>query len=1316
MNPGFHQAMVPNGSMMPSVQAMQQQPQQSLSAPFNLNATGVMQMYQAHQSQSQGWKAEVAPQERFGYFNELYAPAFTSRPALTSQLHLPQACPRWHGRHGRPELVVHGHQPRGQRLQPGQQQGAHLPSNPPSLTRQAEYLQGIRNLKNSLQQQRSMNARSMNLAAGQMPNQRQPGAPQMGQQLPNSNPGNQPLSHLQRPMQASPIPMPGSNGLVPQMPQQPATQLQGQMPQMMQQRGVTQQALAEVTRELMNKATPDQIANGERHFAAMPIEKQNMFRSQNLPPHYFYFRELAFRFLSDPARQQAAMQPGMAIGQRPPNAAPNQELSYPSFVGQTMNPQQTTPQQMTMAGNNFQMRGIGMQPNGMTQGSGQAGAPAMNRQPSGMNAQMQEQMRAQSQQQQLAAQMAQNREAMSMMGQMSSAGSMPMLTQSVSQPQQGISRPPTAMTPQQQNAMGMGLNMPQQQPAGASPERMMQARLQHIPPGLPQEIRNRLLTLPEEQFREQIRRIRGLPGGAANPINGLAQSPQLNLAQNRGQMVIQNKFPTPGPGQTLTQVPSLGPGQNPQGGMPSQFAGIPMHVINQLDQREFPRGLLAANNLYHVPDAVRTWAELKQWLIQNQSTVPNMNQAQLFKIQLQVAQISLKNQQGLVAGAVTPNQPGLNASGRIPVQQSMLPVTPEEINAVRSRPGFQHKSDDEARKIVQQLKMNSLRKMQQLNGQLAVPGGQQPQQQQQQPTFMQQSPPAPQPVQAQQPQAERMRKRPSSEAFEEGLETQTAPAVQHPTSSLPGGGIAASLRTPIQTSTPKPPPQKSQEDPQRVLQDLYFRVKSELKLPTKPLQVSPAVRKQYVDALKTIRLDMIDTFIKTMYLATQSIPDTKENMKARLLVIHNADRESGQLADPITVPWPDFKAAIDRCRGVMENYQRLRGGVKPQQQPTTTQSPPQPGQPQKRPTAKAPPAPTAAPGQNPFFPSAASPTTAQQYFDQIKPPDLHLPASKRAKKTGTSPPAPTTVKAPAATPKAHPPKSDPPKADPKPFKCPTQNCEFSQRGFESQALLDEHKQQLHANFSDPARHVTEIVASVLLGDQTKRDDKKTTPKGSPANLRKTSPKGSPAGGLRNTPQQKAPTSAPKNNAKEKEDEDPWKHAGMSAEDLRDSFNIEAFSAADHALMYGVDSSPSALTPSSSKDSSSTGSSTREATDGLLGEGKRLDPVTIDPTSMLVLTENLSIDFGTGAGALEALDSGGIDALLEHGIEGFKGLDGHLDGLTDGLFGDDVLALGKGPASGETVDLMDWTNLFGNDGGDDAYAIPGWAQDSKETTL
>jgi hypothetical protein len=77
MNPAFHQAMVPNGAMMP---VMQQQPQQPLSSPFNLNAAGIMQMYQAHHSQATGWKADVAPQERLGYLNELYVPAHRLRP------------------------------------------------------------------------------------------------------------------------------------------------------------------------------------------------------------------------------------------------------------------------------------------------------------------------------------------------------------------------------------------------------------------------------------------------------------------------------------------------------------------------------------------------------------------------------------------------------------------------------------------------------------------------------------------------------------------------------------------------------------------------------------------------------------------------------------------------------------------------------------------------------------------------------------------------------------------------------------------------------------------------------------------------------------------------------------------------------------------------------------------------------------------------------------------------------------------------------------------------------------------------------------
>jgi hypothetical protein len=86
MNPGFHQAMMPNGAMMPTVQVMQQQQQQQQqqqpqSSPFNLNPQGIMTMYQSHQAQATGWKTEVSPQERYGYLTELYAPSrLPSRP------------------------------------------------------------------------------------------------------------------------------------------------------------------------------------------------------------------------------------------------------------------------------------------------------------------------------------------------------------------------------------------------------------------------------------------------------------------------------------------------------------------------------------------------------------------------------------------------------------------------------------------------------------------------------------------------------------------------------------------------------------------------------------------------------------------------------------------------------------------------------------------------------------------------------------------------------------------------------------------------------------------------------------------------------------------------------------------------------------------------------------------------------------------------------------------------------------------------------------------------------------------------------------
>src|SRR4051794_33714965 len=95
---------------------------------------------------------------------------------------------------------------------------------------------------------------------------------------------------------------------------------------------VNPQTLAQATTELMAKATPEQVAAGERHFASMPIEKQQTITAAGFPPHYAYFREMAFRSMADPARQQAVMpgqnlQPGVAMGQRPSSSAPTATVS-----------------------------------------------------------------------------------------------------------------------------------------------------------------------------------------------------------------------------------------------------------------------------------------------------------------------------------------------------------------------------------------------------------------------------------------------------------------------------------------------------------------------------------------------------------------------------------------------------------------------------------------------------------------------------------------------------------------------------------------------------------------------------------------------------------------------------------------------------------------------------------------------------------------------------------------------------------------------------------------------------------------------------
>ena len=89
--------------------------------------------------------------------------------------------------------------------------------------------------------------------------------------------------------------------------------------------------LPQLTNELMEKATPKQIAAAERHFASMPIEKQQLILAQNFPRIYAYFRELAYRHITNSHAGQQSLtkspiQEEMAPGQPPPRANPKTDL------------------------------------------------------------------------------------------------------------------------------------------------------------------------------------------------------------------------------------------------------------------------------------------------------------------------------------------------------------------------------------------------------------------------------------------------------------------------------------------------------------------------------------------------------------------------------------------------------------------------------------------------------------------------------------------------------------------------------------------------------------------------------------------------------------------------------------------------------------------------------------------------------------------------------------------------------------------------------------------------------------------------------
>jgi hypothetical protein len=261
-----------------------------------------------------------------------------------------------------------------------------------------------------------------------------------------------------------------------------------------------------------------------------------------------------------------------------------------------------------------------------------------------------------------------------------------------------------------------------------------------------------------------------------------------------------------------------------------------------------------------------------------------------------------------------------------------------------------------------------------------------------------------------------------------------------------------------------------------------------------------------------------------------------------------------------------------------------------------------------------------------FPPTQKDPRGAPVYADTGSSVDLKLPPNKKAKRgaqAGSPAQGSATSGSPQVTKTPAPSKQATMGAQTmdvkmdqsmKPFKC-DQGCEL---GFSSADQLNLHIKQMHAVPVDPLQYATENLAEVLglnpdgtrkaqpngKGAAGKSDKAMASPpkpgqKGAAG--QKKGVKTSPAvANLKNPQQSKAPapTSAPKTGAKTDdagaENEDSWANANITPSELYDTFKPMDNFTLDWVLKTSLNSSPSALTPSSSSTRDSASSHSRDS--------------------------------------------------------------------------------------------------------------------------
>jgi hypothetical protein len=558
-------------------------------------------------------------------------------------------------------------------------------------------------------------------------------------------------------------------------PQQPPPQQQQQPQQQMAQNQQTQTFTQDEQKQIANLArsliiqVPEDQRNimRQRILATVPPQQREYYQRQGVDPVVKHFQQIAVKKFSNEKARRAQGQAGGPI-------------DFSSFAGQQADAMKMADQGQLVvpasnnnmgmdpaAANMANMNQMNMQPamqNNQQQIQNMMAQRQQQTQAQMRNTQMQQQAQAQAQARNAAQQQAQQQMLRGQPGGLNTtqppqqSPAMSMLNRPMVPPGQPSQTPPQSRpqpTPQPNQQMNPQMMAQFSQQIANNPGLFPNSKPDlQIPPGmnLPPQLRAKIEGMPPEQQQQILQRMRDSQ-----------KAPQSIQAQQAQQMMMNNLNPGAPMGQQALPNAAMGmPPQaplNPQQQMAMNMSGglnqqqmqqkMLMNRQREHDARPFPPRIL--NEICSVPPNVKTWGQLKEFVQQNQQSLPpdlldKVRRYQSVVVQKQNAamanpngasgnQMSGQLPQGpgpnhaAMAGnqappaQMVPQQPHMGPGAGMPNMNTnpqnftnmsnmpVLQVTEQEMQAFRSRiPQGQSMSQEQLRKTVLQWKISQMQK------------------------------------------------------------------------------------------------------------------------------------------------------------------------------------------------------------------------------------------------------------------------------------------------------------------------------------------------------------------------------------------------------------------------------------------------------------------------------------------------------------------------------------------------------------------------------------------------------------------------------